>query len=131
LAVPKVIDEKLADDYIKYVSEVRSIPVENLKGYSDMIKGSISYRTPAERVEWAARQAYIALGVLITSAAIMGIDTGPMEGFDAKKFDEILGLDKIGFESKVCIALGFRSESDEAAKYKKVRFTKDQVVLEK
>ena len=95
-----------------------------------MLKGTIASRTPEELANWATKQAYIALGVLVTTAATMGIDVGPMEGFDPKKFDEILGLEKIGLESKVIAAVGFRAEDDAAAKYAKVRYPKDKVVIE-
>ncbi len=129
-AVEKNIDDKLVDTYIQSVSDTRSVPVENLKGYEDMIKGAIARQTNEQRIEWATRQAYIALGVLVVSAAQMEIDVGPMEGFDPKKFDEILGLEKLGLESKVVAAVGFRSPDDPSIQYRKVRFPKEQVVVE-
>ena len=129
-AVEKNIDDKLVDVYIKSVSDTRGVPVEALADFAGMIKGAIARMTPEQRVEWAARQAYIALGVVTTAAAVVGIDTAPMEGFDTKKFDEILGLDKMGLESKVATAIGFRAPDDVDAQYKKVRFPKDKVVIE-
>lgn len=129
-AVEKNIDDALVDKYIKSVSDVRGVPVEDLKGYADMIKGAISYKAPEQRVEWATRQAYIALGVLITAGATLGIDVAPMEGFDPKKFDEILGLGKLNLETKVMASIGFRLESDPSLKNKKVRFSKEDVVIE-
>ncbi len=103
---------------------------EDLKGYADMIKGSLAGKTPAQVLEWATRQVYIALGVLLTTAAIEGIDAGPMEGFDPKKFDEILGLEKLGLESRVAVGVGFRSEGDVASKRAKSRFPKEDVFIE-
>ena len=47
--------------------------------------------------EWAARQAYLALGNFMTSAALMGIDTGPMEGFEPEEYDKILDLSSKGW----------------------------------
>ncbi len=129
-AVPNNMDEAYADAYIKSVSDVRGIPVEGLKSYADMIKGAINGRTPEQRTEWATRQVYIALGVLVESGALMGIDVAPMEGFDAKQFDEILGLDKMNLETKVIASIGFRDLSDPSASYKKVRWSKDEVVIE-
>ena len=129
-AVEKNIDDKLVDAYIKSVSDTRGVPVEALADYAGMIKGAIARMTPEQRVEWAARQAYIALGVVTTAAAVAGIDTAPMEGFDTKKFDEILGLDKRGLESKVATAVGYRASDDANAQYKKVRFSKEDVVIE-
>jgi len=129
-AVEKNIDNALVDKYISTVAATRGVSVENLKGYADMIKGTIAGLTPAQRVEWATRQAYIALGVLITAGAVNSIDVGPMEGFDTKKFDEILGLDKLGLESKISAAVGFRASDDAHALDKKVRYSKEEVVIE-
>jgi len=129
-AVEKNIDDALIDSYMKLVSDTRGVAVEDLKGYVDMIKGSLAGKTNEQKVEWATRQAYIALGVLVTTAAVEGIDVGPMEGFDPKKFDEILGLDKMDLESKIAAAVGFRLADDPAAQNKKVRFPKDKVVIE-
>lgn len=129
-AVEKNIDDSLVDTYIKSVSGIRNIPVEGLMGYADTIKRSIANKSMQERLEWATRQVYIALGVTVTAASIEEIDSAPMEGFEPHKFDEILGLDKRGLESKVILALGFRASDDPVAQYKKVRFPQDQVVIE-
>ena len=51
-------------------------------------------------------------------------------GFLHKKFDEILGLDKKGYESRVVCALGYRSDKDDYAKAKKVRFSKEETFWE-
>ncbi len=129
-AAEKNIDDTLIDNFIKTVAKTRSIPIENLKGKADMMKGSILSKTIEQRVEWVTRQVYIALGVLITTAAIAGIDVGPMEGFDPKKFDEILGLDKMGLEAKVIAAVGYRASDDPNLQLKKVRFSKEDILIE-
>lgn len=52
--------------------------------------------------DWASKQTYIALANMMTGAAYMGIDSCPIEGFDAKlteKFlSEELGIDTEGME---------------------------------
>ena len=121
--MPKILDEKLVDVYMHNVSDVRGIPIEKLKSYADMINGSLASESSDRRVEWATRQVYIVLGVLIASAAQLGVDIGPMEGFDPQKFDEILGLDKMGYESKVAVAVGFRASDDANAHNKKALIT--------
>lgn len=129
-AVEKNIDDKFVDTYVESISQIRGVAVADLKEYEDMMKGAISARTPEQRVEWSARQAYIALGVLVVAGAVMGIDVAPMEGFDPKKFDEILGLDKMELESKVMAAIGFRSSDDASANMAKVRYPKKKMVIE-
>ncbi|OIO30655.1 NAD(P)H-dependent oxidoreductase [Candidatus Nomurabacteria bacterium CG1_02_43_90] len=129
-AVEKHIDDALVDAFIKSVSDVRGIPLENLAGYAGMIKGAIAPKSEEERKDWATKQAYLALGVLITAGAIEGIDVAAMEGFDPKKFDEILGLEEQGLETKVIAAAGFRASDDPTAQYKKVRYPKEHMVIE-
>lgn len=129
-AVPKVLDDAFVDRFVRSISETRGVPVANLKEYEDMMKGALAMRTPEGRKEWAARQAYIALGVLVAAAATEGIDVGPMEGFDPAKFDEILGLDAMGLETKVIAAVGFRKPDEPLASWPKVRYGKDELVLE-
>ncbi len=129
-AVKKNIDNNLVDEYIKLVSDIRGVPVEGLKAYGDMIKNSAGSMTEEKKIEWAGRQAYIALGVLIAAASLQGIDSAPMEGFDPKKFDEILGLNKLGLQSRVAVAVGFRDPSDPNASYKKVRLPHKEAVVE-
>jgi nitroreductase len=131
LAVQKNVDESYVDTFVKSVALTRGMPIDALKGYSDMMKGSVKSRTTPEAVkEWSSRQVYVALGTLLTAAAVEGIDACPMEGFDPKKFDEILGLEKMGLESRVLAAVGFRSSEDATASYKKVRFDKKDVFVE-
>lgn len=130
LAVEKNVDEKFIDAYLQSIVATRGVTLDDLKMASDMIRGAVLGMTPEQRIEWATRQAYIALGVLITAGAVEGIDVAPMEGFDPKKFDEILGLDKMGLESKVAAAIGFRASDDPSALHKKVRYPREKVVVE-
>jgi nitroreductase len=128
-AVKNNLSAETVDTFIQSVSDTRHMPITALQSYSDMIKGAISMRTPEGRTEWAARQAYIALGVLVATGAMNGIDVAPMEGFDPQAFDQILGLDKLNLESKVIAAVGFRSAEDESANWPKVRFPAQDVLL--
>ncbi len=128
--VKKNIDAALVDEYIASIAATRKMKVEDLKGFADTMKGSIAGRTPEQAKEWASRQVYIALGTLLSAAATEQIDACPMEGFDPKKFDEILGLDTYGVESRAIVTLGFRSEGDTLPKMAKVRFPKSEVVVE-
>jgi nitroreductase len=129
-AVQKNIDEAYVDNFIQSVASTRGISIESLVGLKGMIMGAVVARPVEQKIEWAARQVYIALGVLIATAATMNIDVAPMEGFEPQKFDEILGLGGMGLESKVIASVGFRKSDDPEAEYKKVRFAKDDLVIE-
>jgi nitroreductase len=128
--VPTNLDSAYVDAFIKHVAEIKGISEDVLKGYGDMIKGKVSSMTPAAVTEWAARQAYIALGTLLTSLAYESIDASPMEGFDPAQFDEILGLSAQHLTSVVIAGIGFRSTDDTAAMMPKMRFAQSDVIAE-
>lgn len=130
-AVPTNLSDTDVDVFINRTATTRNIPVENLAEYSTMIKGSINSRDEAEKINWAAKQAYIALGVLLTAAAGANIDASPMEGFDSAQFDEILGLKELNLKSVVICAVGYRSDADTYAGLAKVRVSKDDLVIER
>lgn len=109
------------DAYLELSAKTQKVDVEVFKGYGDFMKGVFGSRTTADKHEWAARQAYIALGNLLTTAASMQIDVCPMEGFDARQYNEILGLKGSGYSSVVIAAIGYRSADDEAQNKAKVR----------
>jgi nitroreductase len=64
----------------------------------------------------------------MTSAAVLGVDTCPMEGIDPIKYDKLLGLCEKGFATVVACAAGYRSADDKYASLTKVRFPKSEVV---
>jgi len=120
-AVPLKITTADIEGFINLVATTRSMPVEALDGYKGMILGTVG-ALPAEQQQiWSAKQAYIALGTALAAAAEQKVDACPMEGFDAVKFDEILGLTEKGLKSLVIMPVGYRSADDATAKYIKVR----------
>lgn len=130
-AVKKNINTETVAEYMRLVSSVRSTPVESLQGFSDMINSALGTVGTPENIEnWAIRQAYLGLGIGLTTAAIEGIDACPMEGFNSAEFDEILGLGALGLTSKVLMAVGFRSSGDGTMEYPKVRFPKEEMRIE-
>jgi nitroreductase len=42
-------------------------------------------------LDWAGKQTYIALANIMTAAALIGIDSCPIEGFDMDAVNKILG----------------------------------------
>lgn len=130
-ATKKNLGEADIVSYVNRTAEVRGLPREALAPFRDMMIGSIIKGMDASaRTTWATRQAYIALGNFLTSAALLGIDACPMEGFEPEKYNEILGLDKQGLSAVVVATAGYRSAEDKYAALKKVRFPKEEVLLE-
>ena len=94
-----------------------------------MMNGSILSENFQKRAAvWAAAQAYIALGNLLTSVALLGVDACPMEGFVREEYDRILDLPALGLASVVCCAVGYRANTDKYATLKKVRPAKSDLV---
>lgn len=125
------IEAEQIDAYIKLIADTRQTTVESLTPFADSIKGALLTRTPEARAEWAARQAYIALGTAMVAAATEQVDATPMEGFNADALDELLGLREKGLHSVVLLVLGYRdAEKDYLANATKVRRTADQLFIE-
>ena len=116
------------DAYVARTAEVRGATVEALDGFKQMMLGSLARMDAAQAHRWAARQVYIALGVFLASAALMGVDACPMEGFQSDKYDEILGLKEKGLGSVVIATAGYRSADDKNAALAKVRFDPKDVI---
>lgn len=116
------------DSWIARLSEIQGTPIEALAGLSGMISSFSSTMTPAEKQAWNTRQVYIALGQLMTSAAVLGIDSCPLEGISPADYDTILGLPGTGYATAVACALGYRSPEDKYAVAPKARFADAQVI---
>lgn len=127
LAIKADLPEEHIDRHVARTAEVRGQSVEALAGYKKMMMGSLS-NPPFDINEWAARQVYIALGQFMACAAVMGVDTCPMEGIDPAKYDEELGIAAQGYRTVVACAAGYRSPDDKHATSPKVRFKTEDVV---
>jgi len=120
-AAETVIDEAYVKNYIDEIVRVRQVDREKVADFENTILGAIAHLTEDQKIAWSHKQAYLALGVLIGAASEEGIDTCPMEGFNAGKFDEILGLKEKGLTTSVIVTVGYRSEEDHYSAIAKVR----------
>ena len=117
------------DAHVKRTAEVRGVPVEALERFrGSMIRDLIDGARSRVVDQWAANQVFIALGNLLTCAALLGLDACPMEGFDPARYDQVRGLAQKGLASTVLCAVGYRAEDDRCAALAKVRFPLDVVV---
>lgn len=70
--------------------------------------------SPRSLFDWACKQAYIALGNMMTVAAMIGVDSCAIEGYDQEKTEAVLAnagvLDKEKFGLAVMVAFGYRSK---------------------
>ena len=127
--VEKNLGSEHVADYISNISKTRGVPEENLSDFKGMIEGSINSRDEEGNLNWAAKQAYIALSNLINAAAHLHIDSTPMEGFNAAETDKVLDLADKGLTAVVAVAVGYRHSSDDFQHYKKVRKPKNELFI--
>lgn len=104
---------------------------EGWENYRKLLLTNYPPRDPQVNFEHAARQAYIGLGAALIAAAFEEVDATPMEGFDSKALDEILGLGARGLRSVSILPLGYReTEGDWLVNLKKVRRPREQFITE-
>lgn len=128
-AVPTFMTEEIVDRHVARTVKIRGGAPESMTRFRDVVvRGIVTSQTKEQSREWAARQVYIALGNFMTSAAAIGIDTCPMEGFKPAEYDRILQLDSRGYASIVCCAAGFRNSDDRYAALPKVRFPREEII---
>lgn len=94
---------------------------KKLKAFADRLSADEMY-------QWSARQAYLAMGALLGAAALLKIDSCPMEGIDVKNYDRILGLEPLNLRTVAAVALGYRSKDDEYQRQAKVRKDRDDLI---
>jgi len=112
-----------ADKLIETTAKVRGIDASVLDGFRQMIQVDLIDGARSQIIsQWAANQVYIALGNLLTSAALLGVDTCAIEGFSPGEYDRILGLETGEYQSCVVCACGYRSAADKYASFDKVRY---------
>ncbi|MDG1260341.1 MAG: nitroreductase family protein, partial [Flavobacteriales bacterium] len=83
-----------------------TLPEGSIGYYNDFLKPLPSQQLHA----WFEKQTYLAIGVLLSACAEMGIDSTPMEGIVPEQYNAILGEDN--YNSLVAVAIGVRSEED-------------------
>lgn len=128
-AVPRSVDDSVVDRFLQATADSRGIDVSELDGFRKMMVGFVVQGMDAgQQKDWAVRQSYIALGQFMLAAAMLEIDTCPMEGFIPAEFDSILGLEEQDLTTAVLCPAGYRSGEDKYAIFPKVRYDKSELV---
>lgn len=119
-AKTKISDEEI-DAYIANTAAARNSTIEQISGFGKYLKGTVNKLNSEQQTIWNSKQTYIALGMLLQTAAQLHIDASPLEGFDALGFDQALGLTEQNFTTSVICAIGYRHEEDANQHLAKVR----------
>ena len=127
-AYKKTVTDSDVDSFVQRIADVRGQSRESLEALETAVKSAMRNSVEAGQIEtWSSRQPYIALGFLLETAALLGIDATPMEGFDPAKVNEVLGL--TDHSAVVIAAIGYRDhENDWLAKLPKVRKPKSELI---
>ena len=120
------------DQMIARTAARRGLPEDKLDGFRQTIKGTLEKLGSDEaRYQWAAKQAYLGLGIGLAAAALEHIDASPMEGFDPAALDRLLELPSRHLRSVALMVLGHRDEdNDWLAPMEKVRWPRARTIIE-
>jgi nitroreductase len=121
--------EQDIEQFIGLTEKTRNLPAGAMKGYQDMMIGHVVKGLSAEQaLSWTRRQVYIAMGFLLETAALMNIDSTPMEGLDGPSYDKILDLESTGYQTVAAVALGYRHTDDSYQHAPKVRRSLEDLI---
>src|SRR5690554_793327 len=124
----KRLDPEYLEGFLNEMRRVRNASDEYIDGYRSKIERVIE-NPEINKFSWMIRQTYIALGYATVAAAMLGIDATPIEGFDARSLNEMLGIDTEKEEVVVLLTLGYRDEQeDKLATLPKIRKPMDLLV---
>lgn len=100
--------------YVEEQFRRKNLPQEMFDAYMNVygsFLGAKAEGKPDFYKDWAGKQTYIAAGNMMTYAATESIDSCPIEGFDQKEVEKILGID--GKDESVALLVAFGSRVNE------------------
>lgn len=130
LCIEKNIDANFITEHFRRVEGERNTPRAILDPFEKALIQNFSEKQAPEIRHWMANQLYLTLGALLTVCALENIDACPIEGFEPKEYDRILGLQDKGLESVIVLPVGYRDESDFFKSLKKVRRGVKELVID-
>ena len=97
---------------------------EEIQGYVNMMHDFVKKLNEKEKLEWATRQVYIALGNALNGAKSLGFDSCPTEGFNVEEYAKILHLPKNLVPTLVC-PIGYAADTPKL----KLRFAREELLI--
>ena len=116
---------KWDSEYINHMmKDVKQLPEDVIEMYSKFYREfqerDFNLDTDKKLFDWASKQTYIALGNMMTAAALVGIDSCPIEGFHQEKVEKLLqdkfDVDTTKYGLSYMVAFGYRKEEPARAK---------------
>ena len=128
--IERFIDKAYITEYFNRIKDIRNTPDSILNPFKEFLIDDFEGQSQATIDDWATKQAYLAMGNLLTVCAIEGIDACPMEGFSPDQYDEMLQLTQQGLKSVLVMPIGYRAHDDIFADFKKVRKDLNHSIIE-
>lgn len=126
--IQRGVDARHVARHVERLAHLRDKPRATLEPFEALVAAHVARPAPFDVDEWSRRQVYLALGLFLTSAALLGLDACPLEGIQPERYDEILGLPARGIATACAAAAGRRAPDDPYARLPKVRFEASEVV---
>lgn len=126
LCAKKYIDNEYIKKCMQNIAKVRNVDISTLNKYKEVISSSIMQKE--DHLNYTTNQTFIALGNILTVAAMLKIDSCPIGGFISEEYDRILKIPD-GFTSSVVCTFGYRNKDDKYAKLAKVRQSKKELII--
>lgn len=123
--------KELASGLLDNIMTTRGVNEESLAGLASMLDQSMDSMTAEQLATRLNKQTYIASGFAMMTCAMLGVDSCPMEWFNANEVDQILELDKLNLASVTLLPIGYRAAEDKYATLPKVRYPKNKVIFHK
>ncbi len=130
LCIQTEINEQDVNEHFDTIKSIRNTPDAILNPFKNQLTSKIKEMPIDKKIDWATKQAYIALGNLMTVCAVEEIDSCPMEGFLPHELDKVLELDKHGLKSVLMLPVGYRANDDMFASFKKVRKQLSKTIID-
>jgi nitroreductase len=122
------LDQADIERWIDFLAEHQDTPRDALNGLQKVLSGFVAGMDRESTHNWCVRQVYLALGQLMTTAAMLGVDACPLEGIDPAGYDRTLDLEGSGYATSVVCTLGYRDPADQYASKTKVRYPAEEII---
>ena len=123
------VDANYIRDYVAMVESQRNLEAGTMNDYCQVMIGSMTRLSPESLSDWAAKQAYIALGTVMAACAALQIDACPMEGFIPQEYNQILSLEQYQLDAVLVVPIGYRAKDDATQHNPKVRRPIEDMVI--
>lgn len=124
------IDEAYIRTFFDRIISINNTPDEALNPFRTSVINSFKAKSDDDVFKWGAKQAYLAMGNMLTVCATQGVDACPMEGFDPVEYDRFFKLNEQGLRSVLVMPIGYRAKDDMFGAMKKVRKPLNESIIE-